>query len=251
MTAKKFLFYLLAALLGGCIPVISLHPLYNDQDLVFEEKLLGAWVDDPNSPEVTWHFSRHMESEKAYELIFCDKEGNKGLFIAHLVKLHDKPFLDVYPGELPWEPQDPNKVQWPYNAYFLVPAHTFIKIDFLGSLLSLQNQPQAGQDLDTDTLPKVSKHYDYALKMRLTDDDAFEKLIEQDPNAVKHESLKDRGIVLTASTKELQKFVLKYADDNKLFAEQKLLIRKKDRSFQQPTEQDPNRPNSSDPNKAG
>ena len=56
MKVKKFLFYLLAALLGGCVPVMSLHSLYTEENVVFEEKLLGTWVDDPNSPETIWEF---------------------------------------------------------------------------------------------------------------------------------------------------------------------------------------------------
>jgi hypothetical protein len=55
------------------------------------------------------------------------------------------------------------------------------------------------------------------LTMRLTDDDLMEKLLEQDPNAVKHVVIQEARIVLTASTKELQAFVLKYADGDKLF----------------------------------
>ena len=42
MKTKKFLFYLLAVFLGGC--VLSLHPLYTEKDLIFEEKLLGTWA---------------------------------------------------------------------------------------------------------------------------------------------------------------------------------------------------------------
>jgi hypothetical protein len=61
--------------------------------------------------------------------------------------------------------------------------------------------------------------------MRLTDDDSFKKLLEQDPNAVEHELVNDT-FVLTASTKELQTFALKYAEDGKVFSEEKVLIRK-------------------------
>ena len=42
MNTRKALFCILALLLGGCLPVMSLHPLYTDDDLVFEEKLLGS-----------------------------------------------------------------------------------------------------------------------------------------------------------------------------------------------------------------
>jgi hypothetical protein len=203
MNAKKFFFYLLAVLLGGCVPIVSLHPLFNEKDVVFDEKLLGTWVDDPNSPETTWEFSRIAEPQNAYKLIFSkEKEGKveaKGLFIVHLVKLKDKLFLDVCPpAPWDWEQQDPNKVKWAYNAFFLIPGHTFVKIDFF--------EPQ--------------------LKMLLTDDDKMKEFLKADPNAVKHELLDGRPI-LTASTKELQTFVLKYADGDKVFANDITLSRKK------------------------
>ena len=196
--AKKALFYLLAALLGGCVPVMSLHPLYTEKDVVFEERLLGRWVDDPNSPEITWEFDRIEEPNNAYNLVFSDEESKKGSFVAHLVRLQNKLFLDVYPSEPPWEIEDPNKLELPYNSFFLIPAHTFIKIDFNG--------------------PK--------LKMWSTNDEEMEKLLKEEPNAVKHTFIEDR-LILTAPTKELQNFVLKYADDKRVFKSEIVLRRKK------------------------
>jgi hypothetical protein len=81
-------------------------------------------------------------------------------------------------------------------------------------------------------LKSVSADYDYVLKMRLTDDDAFEKIIEHDPNAVRHEMVEDDGFVLTASTRELQTFVLKYADDERLFTDAIVLLRGKTKASQ-------------------
>ena len=205
---RKLLFYLLAAILGGCVPVMSLHPLYTEKDVIFEEKLLGTWVDDPNGPEAIWEFRRPEEAEKEYKLIVTDEEGKKGSFAVHLVKLTGRLFLDVYPDESPCaDMEDPNKTEFAYNSFFLVPAHTFIKIDSIG--------PE--------------------LKMRLTDDEEMETLLKEDPNAVKHEIVEGKP-VLTASTKELQAFVLKYADDERLFSEETVLSRKK---IKEPT--DPNR----------
>jgi hypothetical protein len=199
MSTKKLLFYLLAVLLGGCVPVMSLHPLFGEKDVVFNEKLLGTWVDDPNSPETTWDFKRADANENAYWLILSDEEGKKGLFVAHLVKLKDKLFLDVYPA--PWEQQDPNKVEWVYNTLFLIPAHTFIKVNSV--------EPQ--------------------LKMQLTDDEKMAEFLKADPNAVKFDSLEDGPgkYLLTASTKELQAFVLKYADDSRVFTGLMVYSRKK------------------------
>ena len=207
MKVKKILFYLLAVLLGGCVPVMSLHSLYTKENVVFEEKLLGTWVDDPNSPETVWEFRRIDELKNAYKLIFSDDKGEKGSFVAHLVKLENSLFLDVFPDEFPCDTEDPNKTDWLYNVFFLVPAHTFIKIDSI--------EPQ--------------------LKMRLTNGDKMEELLKKDPNAVKHTSIEDR-LILTASTKELQAFVLKYADDNRVFTDEIVLGCKET--------QDPNAPNS-------
>ncbi len=195
MKVKKILFYLLAGILCGCVPVMSLHPLYTEKDVVFEEKILGRWFDETGN---NYEFSRSEESNKKYQLALTDEDGRKGLFEAHLVKLEGKLFLDIHPVEFPCDIQDANKTEWFYNAFFLIPAHTFAKVDF--------------------TEPK--------LKLTLTDDETMGELLEAEPNAVKFESVDD-GVVLTASTKELQKFVLKYADDERLFSEEIELVRKR------------------------
>lgn len=198
MKIKKFLFYLLAALLGGCVPVMSLHPLYTEEDVVFEKKLLGTWVDDPDSPKTTWEFSRAGAKEKVYKLVYSDDEGKKGSFVVHLVKLENRLFLDVLPSQFPSEQQDWEKMKWAYNFFFFVSAHTFIKIDSIE--------------------PK--------LKMRRTINDEMKELFKEEPNAVKHELVEDE-IILTASTKELQAFVLKYAYDIRVFPAKIVLTRKK------------------------
>ncbi len=217
MKAKKLLFYLLAGILSGCLPVMSLHQLYTEKDVVFEEKLLGTWVDDSNN---IWEFKHPDKSEKAYELIVREVKGEKGSFIAHLVKLENKLFLDVYPGKSAWGEDDPNKLEWPYNTLFLTPAHTFIKVSGI--------EPE--------------------LKLHITDDDEMKKLLEQDPNAVKHEFVED-GMILTASTKELQAFVLKYSDDSRVFFKEIVLTRKKPKAPQKSIKQEPNEPNVVDSNK--
>lgn len=196
MNTKKILFYLLAAVLCGCVPVASLHCLYTDADVVFDEKLLGTWMDDPNDPDTTWQFSRMDDPNNSYKLIFTDEEGRKGSFIARLVKLKNKLFLDVYPSGLPWEPEDPNDID--YNTFFLIPAHTFLKVESI--------EPR--------------------LKMSITQEGEMEKLLKEKPDAVEHTSVEDR-LVLTASTKQLQAFVLKYADDERLFCNEVALVRVK------------------------
>jgi len=197
MNTKKLFCYVFAVLLGGCVPVLSLQPLYTESDVVPEKRLLGVWVDDPNKPDTTWEFSSIEEPNNAYKLIFSDEEGKKGSFIARVVKLQSRLFLDVYPSDLPWEADDPNKMDWPYNSFFLIPAHTFLRMDSV--------EPQ--------------------LKMRLMLESKVKELLTEKPDIVKHASVGDR-LVLTAPTKELQAFILKYADDERVFTDEVTLVRK-------------------------
>jgi len=212
METRKIIFYLLTALLGGCVPVMSLHPLYTEKEVVFEEKLLGTWVDDINSPNTTWEFKRPDEKENKYRLIFADNEGKRGLFDAHLMKLGDRFFLlDVFPSEPPWDEDDPNKVNWVFNTLFLVPVHTFIKINGIEPRMNLQ----------------------------LTDDEDFKELLEENPSAVEFATIEEQP-VLTAPTGELQAFVLKYADDKRLFPNEVNLVRKK--VYIEPGDAEPDKP---------
>ncbi len=210
MRTKKLALGCVAALLAGCAPILSLHPLFTKDTLTFEEKLVGTWVKDPNQPEVTWEFSRLDESAaqgllepwrdeitKFYRLNITDEEGRKGSFAACLVKLGDRLFLDVFPDRFPSDEQDVEKMKLVYNGFFFVPVHTFIRVDSIGEQLAI----------------------------RVTDDDRFEELVQADPKAVKYESVDERP-VLTASTKELQAFVAKFAGDERLFPNDLTLQRK-------------------------
>lgn len=211
MKSKRLAFYFLAFLLAGCVPVVSLHPLFTKENIVFDEKLVGTWVKDFNDPEVIWEFSRLDESAaqgllepwkdqitKFYRLNITDKENHKGSFAACLVKLGDQLFLDVFADRFPEGGQDIEKLHFAYNAFFFLPVHTFIKVNSLGEQLAI----------------------------RVTDDDRFKEMVQAEPALVKHEMMDDRP-VLTASTEELQQFVTKFAGDERLFSNDLTLQRKR------------------------
>ena len=211
MRAKKTLFYCLAALLGGCAPVLSLQPLFTNQTLVFEEQLLGTWVDDANDPNTSWQFARLEPTaaenlpdglgdtpEKVYRLNLRDEKDRKGTFLAALVKLDGKLFLDVLADRFPSGQEDIEEMDLFYNAFLFVRAHTFIKIDMTETKLTL----------------------------RLTNDDKLQALLDAEPNAVPSFEADDR-IILTASTPVLQAFVTKYAADERVFADEIVLERRR------------------------
>ncbi|MHC4719020.1 MAG: hypothetical protein ACYSYT_00915 [Planctomycetota bacterium] len=183
MKAKKLLFYAIAGVLCGCVP--SLHCLFTDKELVFEEKLLGIWAED-NSEE-TWEFKRYSdEADKTYKLIYTDSDGQAGEFAAKLGKLDKMMYLDLYP-----EAPDINAND--FYIHHLLGVHTFMKIE--------QIEP--------------------TLQMRLMSPDKMKEMLEANPNLIKHEILEERDsqVLLTASTKELQRFIIEYAKDEGLFDE--------------------------------
>ena len=210
MRFRTFLFYCLAALLAGCVPVVSLHPLFTKDTIVCEEKLLGTWVEDSNQPQITWEFVPLEENaverlpaemreqiQKCYRVNVVDDKGRKGSFAACLVKLQDKLFLDVLPDQFPSAEQDAEQMKLAYNAFFFVPVHTFVRVSAIGD----------------------------QLKVRLTDDEEFKKLLKAQPKAVRFDMIDDRP-VLTAPTADLQTFFAKYADDERLFPSDLTLTRK-------------------------
>jgi hypothetical protein len=200
MKIKTMLFYAIPIVLGGCIPIMSINPFYKESDVMFEQKIVGTWVQDTNEPATTWKFSRNEEEpNKAYHLTFIDQEGNKGSYTTVLMKIENKLFLDVYPDKMPWDTEDSNNISLPYNTFFLVPAHTIIKVE--------QIEPK--------------------LVLRLTLSSKFKELIEEHPNEIESQEGEDT-IVLKSSTKELQAFILKYSQDEKMFPDEIILEHEKE-----------------------
>jgi hypothetical protein len=177
---KKSLLFIgiLALLLPSCI--ISLHPLYTDDVIVYEDALEGQWiqgdVEDDKGEFLYWEFSK---AKKGYQLLRHNKVDS---FVYHavLVKLGDHHFMDFY-REVPDDCQDD-------IANFL-PTHNFLKVQ-----------------LDDDTF-----------KLEYFDNDYLKRLFRERKIRIKHEKV-NGDIVLTAESKELQQFMIKYAEDKRAFS---------------------------------
>ena len=113
---KRMVLLVLVVFLCGCVP--SLHEFYTKDTLVFEESILGKWVEEND----LWEFSRGIK-ENSYKLVITEEEGLSGNFVARLVKLEEVLYLDVYPSDLK------NVSSW--MQMHLVGAHTFMKVERL------------------------------------------------------------------------------------------------------------------------
>ncbi len=103
---------ILVLLVAGCVR--SFYPLYTDKDLIFDQTLVGTWIDGNNN---VWTFLK--SKDKSYELVYTEKTA-PAKFKAHLVKLGKYQFLDLAPEEPGID-----------NSFFsghLIPVHTFSRI---------------------------------------------------------------------------------------------------------------------------
>ena len=165
---------LAALVLTSCAP--SLNPFYTDKDIVFNDDLLGAWVNDSGDKCM---FTKSGDNH--YDFLFVDDGLSR--FEARLIELGGVKFLDLYP-----KTQGKNSDLSPAN---FVPAHTL-------------------------ALLTISKD---SISIAMMDVEWIKKLSDQNRLDLAHERLADGSIVLTAQTRELQAFVMKHADDKKLFGD--------------------------------
>jgi len=176
-----------AALLCSCIP--SVNPFYTAKDVVYDARLLGEWQEKKDKPEEAeiWKFER-SDTNAWYKLTVTEKEGKQGEFNAHLFKLQQEYFLDIIPADCKYATNQADLV-----AFSMFPGHLLVRVS--------QLEPE--------------------LKLALFDFDWLAKYLEKNPKALAYhtEGKDDKGIVLTAETRDLQKFVLKHLGKGELFSE--------------------------------
>ncbi len=160
--------------------VPSLYPLYTDEDLTVDPAVVGTWIDDDDA---TWTLERSSGSSYGLTII---EDGVSADFSAHLVQLGDHRFLDIYP-------EDDALPDHEFFLFHVVPAHTFWKLS-----------------LDDETLRLVGLDMDW-----------LEDELESGAVSVTHSLWGDDNdtILLTAKTRELQAFVVEYAENAEAFPE--------------------------------
>jgi len=182
-SAKILILLGVAIFLVGCVP--SLHPLFTDKDLVFDQSLVGTWVDEDGKS--TWTFQK--SGENAYELVYTENE-EPAKFQAHLLKLGEFLFLDIFPEE--------SGMKNGLYKGLLIPAHGFSRIWIEGD----------------------------SVRLAYLDPDWLKQMIDKKKVKIDHDFV-DQSIILTAQTSELQNFALKYAEDVKAFSNKSELHRQK------------------------
>ncbi len=176
-----------ALILAGCL-VPSVNPLYTEKDLIFDPALVGAWGEAGSEDRNT--FAR--DGEKGYTWTSQDKESTN-VFRAHLLKLGEHRFLDAVLTATSDEWKGIGRA-----SVVVRPVHLFFKVEMEKS----------------------------TLRIRALNVEWVEKLLKDNPKVIAHERIHEPDVheehgrvMLTASTAELQKFVLKYVEEPKGFTE--------------------------------
>jgi hypothetical protein len=218
----------LLACLTGCMPVDSLNPLYTGKDTFFDESLLGTWIGPDNGEEGGLEFSRLNENGKeAYKLTMTDKkdsgECDRTVYYGHLVKLGDRLFMDVVPEK--WEARNDSyslQVKSSKTGTGLEPR--LLRLGMSAYLEfgdgSLENNGKIDAHLRrAHWFIKITRNGNN-LQLDLSDDDAFKKALEKGSTRLPNILLgpgKNKDVLITATTAELQKFVSEHADDETFF----------------------------------
>jgi len=199
MKTRKSLFLACIVLLltiSSCIP--CLHPLYTKNDLVLNNLITGTWIsDDSKDNESIWKIEKYDNCKdcpgsgilspknidgKLY-LLTNIQHGDTVIFELYLLKLGDHYYFDFYP-------LDNYTMENELGNMHLFPVHTFAKVDISST----------------------------AINIHQFDIDFLDKLIRQNKIKISHEK-SGENIILTGGTEELQKFVLKYSEDDRAFVD--------------------------------
>lgn len=184
---------LMALWLQGCI-LRSVHPFYKKGDVTYRASLEGEWKD---GEDVQWRIHRNPFKNDSYEL-HCNKNGAEATLLGHLFTLDGRLYLDVVP-------LSDNREELTVFDLHMMPTHSIARVDLVS------NDHVEIRWFNEEWLHNMFKQN----KIRI----AHEMMM--DPNPKDEE---DGSYLLTASTDELQKFIIKYGTSEGAYGDKDLQL---------------------------
>ncbi len=186
---------ILAVLAGSCIP--SLFPLYTQDDIIFDKGIEGAWDGGdigvctiekleyhPNSSFMDPDWTELDEDSDPENIHYrltvkkvFEKDTSEVGFLMHLFRLGDYMYANFYP--------DSYETEHGFLFWHMVQTNTFTQIEI----------------------------FNERFELRAFDPVFLENLIKDSRIRISHVSMGGK-ILITAPTEDLQKFVLKYSDED-------------------------------------
>jgi len=199
-------FAFLLIFLSSCLT--TLHPIFTVKDLAYDPKLIGTWnieregnkerviisnLATENSVELPGNISDIKE--KGYLISYQHEHSeDPERFIAFLARIGKYLYFDYYPA---YKKED-QKLDEFAGAHW-VKMHTSYRVEILN---------------------------DGSFELSQLDGSYVNSLIDQKKIRINHETGADDNIVITASTSELQQYLIKYSDEPEAYDSKKTIFKK-------------------------
>ncbi len=199
-------FAFLIIFLSGCLT--TLHPIFTEKDLAYDPKLIGTWKTE-NQDNKGQVVITNLASESSVELpgnissikqkgYFISYQNGPGetskRYIAFLARIGKHLYFDYYPADR----KEDEKIDEFFGAH-LVKMHTSYRVEILN---------------------------DGSFELSQLDESYVTKLIDEKKIRISHETDADDNTVITASTQELQQYLLKYGDEPSAYRSDKTIFKK-------------------------
>jgi len=199
-------FALLLIFLSSCLT--TLHPIFTEKDLAYDPKLIGTWNTEnegkkgkviinnlatENSVELPGNIS--AIKQQGYFIIYQDENGKvSDQYIAFLARIGKHLYFDYFPADKKGD----RKLDEFFGVHF-VRMHTSYRVEILK---------------------------DGSFELSQLDGSYVKSLIDEKKIRIRHEIDADDNTVITASTKELQQYLLKYGDEPSAYRSEKTTFKK-------------------------
>ena len=199
-------FALLLIFLSSCLT--TLHPIFTEKDLAYDPKLIGVWntenegkkgkviisnLASENSVELPGNIS--AIKQQGYFIIYQDENGKiSDQYIAFLARIGKHLYFDYFPADK----KEDRKLDEFFGVHF-VRMHTSYRVEILK---------------------------DGSFELSQLDGSYVKSLIDEKKIRISHETDADDNTVITASTKELQQYLLKYGDEPSAYRSEKTIFKK-------------------------
>ncbi|TMI65453.1 MAG: hypothetical protein E6H07_05915 [Bacteroidetes bacterium] len=199
-------FTFLIIFLSGCLN--TLHPIFTEKDLAYDPKLIGTWkIENQGNKGSAVISNLTTESsldipgtissikQKGYFISYRDENGKVSeQYIAFLARIGKHLYFDYYPADK----KEDRKIDEFFGVH-LVKMHTSYRVEILN---------------------------DGSFELSQLDGSYVKNLIDEKKIRISHETDADDNITITASTKELQQYLLKYGDEPSAYRSEKTAFKK-------------------------
>lgn len=199
-------FALLLIFLSSCLT--TLHPIFTEKDLAYDPKLIGTWKTESqgnkgravitnlateNSLELPGNIS--SIKQKGYLISYQDENGaTSERYIAFLARIGKHLYFDYFPADK----KEDQKIDEFFAVHF-VKMHTSYRVEISN---------------------------DGSFEISQLDGSYVKSLIDEKKIRISHETDADDNTVITASTQELQQYLLKYGDEPSAYRSDKTIFKK-------------------------